>query len=67
MMPVLQKGAESMIKKPRSYPLTMGQAYGGKIGSVEQKISTPFLQDKSVRKLGHVPSGNSQLKLLTRQ
>ena len=45
MMPALQKGAESMIKKPRSYPLTMGQAYGGKIGSVEQKISTPFLQE----------------------
>lgn len=43
MMPVLQEGAKSMLG--RGYPLTMGQAYGGKIGSIEQKISTPFLQE----------------------
>lgn len=42
-MPVLQEGAKSMLK--RGYPLTAGQAYGGKIGSIEQKISTPFLQE----------------------
>jgi len=42
-MPTLQKGAESMLG--RGYPLTAGQAYGGKIGSIEQKISTPFLQE----------------------
>jgi len=43
IMPVLQEGAKSMLS--RGYPLTMGQAYGGKIGSIEQKISTPFLQE----------------------
>lgn len=43
MMPYLQKGAKSMLG--RGYPLTPGQAYGGKIGSIEQKISTPFLQE----------------------
>jgi uncharacterized protein YqeY len=43
IMPVLQEGAKSMLG--RGYPLTMGQAYGGKIGSIEQKISTPFLQE----------------------
>lgn len=42
-MPALQEGAKSMLK--RGYPLTMGQAFGGKIGSIEQKISTPFLQE----------------------
>ena len=43
IMPILQEGAKSMLS--RGYPLTMGQAYGGKIGSIEQKISTPFLQE----------------------
>ena len=43
IMPHLQKGAKSMLS--RGYPLTPGQAYGGKIGSIEQKISTPFLQE----------------------
>jgi len=43
IMPTLQAGAKSMLE--RGYPLTMGQAYGGKIGSIEQKISTPFLQE----------------------
>lgn len=42
-MPALQEGAKSMLS--RGYPLTAGQAYGGKIGSIEQKISTPFLQE----------------------
>ena len=43
IMPTLQEGAKSMLD--RGYPLTMGQAFGGKIGSIEQKISTPFLQE----------------------
>lgn len=43
IMPTLQKGARSMIK--RGYPLTAGQAFGGTIGSIEQKVSAPFVQE----------------------
>ena len=42
-MPALQEGAKSMLK--RGYPLTMGQAVGGKVSSIEQKMSLPFLQE----------------------
>ena len=43
IMPTLQEGAKSMLD--RGYPLTVGQAFGGKIGSIEQKISAPYLQE----------------------
>lgn len=43
LMPRLQEGAEALLKK--GYPLTAGQAYGGKVGSFEQKVSTPYLQE----------------------
>ena len=40
--PVLQEGAKSMLK--RGFPLTMGQAYGEPLSSIEQKISSPLMQ-----------------------
>lgn len=46
-MPTLQKGAQSMLS--RGYPLTAGQAYGGTVGSIEQKISAPFVQERIAR------------------
>ena len=50
--PVLQEGAKSMIS--RGYPLTMGQAFGGKIGAVEEKVSLPFLQE-SIKEARAIP------------
>tara|TARA_Y100000114_G_scaffold84501_2_gene78047 strand:- start:614 stop:2197 length:1584 start_codon:yes stop_codon:yes gene_type:complete len=42
LTPVLQEGAKSMIK--RGFPLTIGQAYGEPLSSIEQKISSPLMQ-----------------------
>jgi hypothetical protein len=43
IMPKITQGAKSMMG--RGYPLTAGQAFGGRVKSMEEKISLPFAQE----------------------